>query len=84
MARALREERIFVCLPGDDALKLLATLQLACRHPNFTGLTRDWVDEFARDLAERLACVGPAVAAMCEAGFDPACDVEVQPELGGS
>lgn len=76
---ALRNDVVGIRLSGVDAFHLLAALQLALRHPHWHGAGRDWTEEFARGLQERLAEAGePAVAELCEKGWLPEFDVAVE------
>jgi len=78
---ALVGEPIHISLNGLEALMVLGSLQLACRHPAYQGMTRDFIDQFARGLAERLSVIGPEIAAICEAGFNPEFDVLVEKRI---
>jgi hypothetical protein len=80
---ALAGERIGLALSGLEALMLLSMVQLALRHPEREGGPGLWdfADGFAHGLAERLAAVGPQLAAICEAGFDPAFDVPANSKI---
>ncbi len=62
--------------PG-RALQLIATLQLACRHPRFSGETRAFADALAHGLMDYLS-ITPNIAAFVEAGWDPAHDVPAE------
>ncbi len=72
---ALVDEVIYLRLDGLEALMVLGSLQLASRCPDFEGVTRDFIDQFSRGLADRLAVIGPEIGAICEAGFKPEFDV---------
>jgi hypothetical protein len=61
-------------LDGLMMFQLLSALQLACRHPNFHGPTRDFVESYAHFLQRGISKT-PTLAAMCEAGWNPAYDV---------
>jgi hypothetical protein len=57
---------------GMSAFTLAGVIQLALRHPEVTGHIADQM----RDLVERIAeGLGPGVALVIEAGWDPANDV---------
>jgi hypothetical protein len=60
---------------------LMSALQLACRHRELSGPVRDTVQDFARVLQKHIS-VTPALAALCEAGWDPACDLVDEPKRG--
>lgn len=54
-------------LPAPTAVRVCALLQLALRHPDIGPR----YEPLARDLAERLIRIGPAVAQIIAMGFDP-------------
>lgn len=64
---ALRQ-RIRIEIDGESALDLIATIQLACRHPKFDCATRDFVERFARDLQQEIARTR-RLALLLEAGW---------------
>jgi hypothetical protein len=70
---------IAVAIDGFTALFLMSALQLACRHPGLNGPVHETVYDFARGLHERIS-VTPSLAAVCEAGWNPADDVPAKPE----
>jgi hypothetical protein len=53
------------------AFQLVSTIQLACRHPNFDGPTRETIEELARSISYFPAELQPVIAA----GWDPEHDV---------
>jgi hypothetical protein len=57
-------------LPVPVAFSLVAVIQLACRHPEFQGQTRDLMEGMAREIADVVAKRGPLKALM-EAGWGP-------------
>jgi hypothetical protein len=57
------------------AFQLVSTIQLACRHPNFLGPTRETIEALARSIAEQFPAELQAVIA---AGWDPERDVIIQ------
>lgn len=62
-------------LTAMQAWCLFATIQLACRHPQFVGPTRQIVEEIARQVQSEIATT-PALEALAEKGWDPNYDVE--------
>ena len=52
-----------------EAWCLMAALQLACRHPHWSGPSRSVAEQIARSLQSRLA-VTPALAAVAERGWN--------------
>lgn len=60
--------RIQIQIDGESALGLIATIQLACRHPKFDCATRAFVERFARDLQQEIAQTRN-VALLLEAGW---------------
>lgn len=52
-----------------QAWSLLSTIQLACRHPEFVGPTREMSEAIARQLEEGIA-VTPALAIVARRGWD--------------
>lgn len=64
----LKDEVVGIRLNGCEAFQLLAALQLACRHPKFTGEARAFVENFAGGLQERIS-VSEIVADLCERGW---------------
>jgi hypothetical protein len=67
--KALAHAKIPIVLDGVSALQLLSGLQLALRHPEFTGPASKTARDFAIGLAQRLS-VTPNLAKVCRAGFD--------------
>jgi hypothetical protein len=60
------------------AFELLATIQLACRHPSFeTSRTLQRVVQLAKALQAHLSRT-PNLAALCEAGWKPDFDVPAE------
>jgi hypothetical protein len=62
-------------LDGVQAWCLLSSIQLACRHPKFTGPTRQVAEQIGRLLQDAVAPSG-ALAQLAEAGWNPDFDVE--------
>lgn len=60
-----------------EAWVLLAQLQLACRHPQNTGPSRQIAARIARQLQEAIAS-GGALAIVAEMGWQQAFDVAVE------
>lgn len=61
-------------LTGGQWFAVLATIQLACRHPNFTGPTRAVVEGLAQAI-QGIVSLTPNLARVAAAGWDPAADV---------
>ena len=61
------------------AVGLIGTIQLACRHPRFTGETRRMVEGMARELQRDLEAVNPAFR-LLERGWHPVFDHRPDPE----
>ena len=72
------EEVIPVELSVGAAISLVATLQLACRHPQFNGATREFAEGFARTLQARMGLLHPDLAAGLELGWNPALDTSAR------
>lgn len=53
---------------------LLATIQLACRNPQFQGAVRNIADGFGRHLEQQIV-LGPASAEIAARGWDPGFDL---------
>jgi hypothetical protein len=66
---------VCVQMSVDYAWCLLSTIQLACRHPRFSGPARDMVVEFAKSLQAQIAPPGTALGRLAAAGWRPECDV---------
>jgi hypothetical protein len=75
--KGLSHAEIPIVLDGVSALQILSGLQLALRHPGFTGPARHTVRQFAIDLAQRLS-VTPNLAKACRAGFDERFDTPAE------
>jgi hypothetical protein len=67
-------KKIVLHLDGHHAFSLMAGLQLLLRHPQFAGPTHDICHDIALALHMELA-ITPELAALCEAGWNPAHDV---------
>jgi hypothetical protein len=67
--------RIDLHLSGTQAMCLLGQLQLACRHPQNRGPTRQVAEEVARDLQVAVS-ITPALAGVAEAGWHEEYDQE--------
>jgi hypothetical protein len=52
------------------AWHILSTIQLACRHPEFKGATRDQVEHFARQLGEALTANDPDLRLLFNMGWE--------------
>ena len=61
-------------MDGVSAFQLLGALQLVCRHPSFTGPSRETAERFARRLQERVS-VTENLAVIAAAGWLPQADV---------
>lgn len=59
-----------------DSICLIATVQLACRHPEFNGPTRQVSELMARDMIATLMAISPGFA-LLDAGWDPQHDTVV-------
>lgn len=68
---------IILQIPALDAHCVASAIQLACRHPHFTGPTRQIAERVARQIFNAIATT-PALAALAEKGWDPDYDVEVE------
>lgn len=78
--RASKGEKIAVEVPVAVAMAVLATIQLALRHPGCTGYTANEAAAFGRILELGLART-PAIAEACRRGWNPRYDV-VTPDAG--
>lgn len=64
-----------------EALALLGTIQLACRHPHFSGPARDIAKRFGLRIQACLnAFTTQAIAGLAAAGWDPEFDYELEGE----
>ena len=87
--RAFKDEIEAIARAGDihlalhldflSAWSLLATLQLACRHPAFGGATREVAERVARQVQEAIAPPGSMRGMVAEMGWDARYDVEREP-----
>ena len=57
------------------AWRVIATIQLACRHPEFKGQTRDNVEDFARTMCASLTAHDPALRKLLDMGWDQTFDM---------
>jgi hypothetical protein len=73
---ALRDCALVMKLSALDAWCVLATIQLACRHPEFTGSTRQIAEGVARRMQASLT-LSPALQDLAERGWNPEYDEEV-------
>jgi hypothetical protein len=73
-ALAARVDTIRLSLTPLEAWALVCQLQLACRHPENTGPTRQMVEQIARRLQFIVAPSG-ALAVVAERGWNPQYDV---------
>lgn len=53
---------------------LVSTVQLACRHPQFLGPTREIVEEWARFVGGQISANDPQLRLAIEMGWQPAFD----------
>jgi hypothetical protein len=74
---ALQATEIPVMLDGATGLQLLSAMQLALRHPGFTGPAAQTVQKFAVELALRLS-VTDNLTKICGAGFDESYEFQVE------
>jgi hypothetical protein len=65
-------------LTAADAWCLCSAVQLACRHPEFTGPTRTIAEAAARRIFQHITAT-PALAEVARRGWDPAFDEEPEP-----
>jgi hypothetical protein len=72
----LKQQPVILQLGGWEAWALLAQIQLACRHPENNGPTRQVAEQIARQIQAAVATT-PALAAMAEMGWNPRYDQEV-------
>lgn len=69
------EQEITMTLKVYEALGLLATLQLALRHPNFHRQpTAVWIKQYAEDLQKQIVSKAPKLRFLCDAGWNPKFD----------
>jgi hypothetical protein len=59
-----------------SALSVIGTIQLASRHPNYTGPSRAVAIAFALELQEKVAEIAPSMEVILSMGWNPAFDVE--------
>lgn len=65
-------------IDGQQLIALLATIQLACRHPNFRGATRQQVEQIAHSFQRLAAAAAPdldLVHDVLKLGWNPDYDV---------
>ena len=70
--------RIQMEISGQQLFQLLAVIQLACRHPNFSGPTRITIEKFARNLQKIARIEAPELQVLhqtMEAGWHHENDV---------
>jgi hypothetical protein len=67
--REQRGDRLVLGFKPWEAFQVLATIQLACRHPDFVGESRELVESFVAHLQEWLAIDSPVSAQVCEWGW---------------
>jgi hypothetical protein len=72
---ARRQETFAIALTVSQAIGLLATLQLAHRHPRFNGPTQQTMYQLALVIQSQLELCGPATKKLCAYGWDPDEDV---------
>lgn len=75
--KMISEVEIPIMLDGVSAMQILGGLQLALRHPDFSGPASKTAREFAIGIAERLS-VTPNLMKVCRAGFDPRFDTPAE------
>ena len=73
---ARRDAKLTLEFTVSQAIGLLATLQLAHRHPRFQGPTQKSMYQLALLLQAQLEKCGPATMRLCAYGWDPDEDVE--------
>jgi hypothetical protein len=56
------------------AWRVVATIQLACRHPEFKGQVREAVEGFARQLGESLTANDPDLRMLLSMGWEQTFD----------
>lgn len=66
--------RIEVNLSASDLMGLIATVQLALRHPEFSGPTAERMREMVDGLIARIEAVHPPLAALLRLGDNPEYD----------
>ncbi len=57
------------------AICVIAAIQLACRHPQYTGKGKDIAEKFARTLQAEVVAIKPLFAELLRLGWDPAHDI---------
>lgn len=72
-------EKFVVKLSAKRSFGLLATLQLALRHPQNKGPTAEYIRDLAGVLEAWLGQFGPAVQQLIAMGWDARYDQEVEP-----
>ena len=72
----IKQQPVILQLGGWEAWALLGQIQLACRHPENNGPTRQVAEQIARQLQAAVATT-PALAAMAEMGWNPDYDQEI-------
>jgi len=75
-AELSRVPEVHLQVDGMTAWCVLATIQLACRHPGHTGPTRKIVEQFARALQDRIAPPDSELGRLAEKGWHGVFDVE--------
>lgn len=73
----LRLSKDCVCFRIDlfTAFAVVATVQLASRHPGFGSAMRRIVERLARLLQAEIASAEPSLAELLEEGWNPAADI---------
>lgn len=61
-----------------EAMCLISAVQLACRHPRYTGPSRKLAEDVVRQIASAAFNGFPATKAVVERGWDPSYDDPVE------
>ena len=63
-AREIVNKQIPLLMSGAEALVVIATMQMACRHPRIPHNTRSMAEKFARELQQIIAPDANSVVAI--------------------
>lgn len=65
-----------IIMDAPSCTQLIATIQLALRHPGNNGPTAQLMEQLTRNLIRRLDRAAPGLGAILEYGFNPEHDVQ--------
>ena len=69
------EKKVVIETNAITALCIISQIQLACRHPGNTGISRQTGEAFARELQQQLSELVPDWSVVLEMGWNPDYDM---------